>query len=71
LDNLGLAPEAGQGVADAAVVLLDGGRQVLAHEQLVWQDHPVAALPIVRDKGFAAYADFVEQPAQGRIIMST
>jgi hypothetical protein len=45
--HLGAATEAGEMMADVAVVLLDREGQVLAREQLPLRDQAVEALPIV------------------------
>jgi hypothetical protein len=45
--DLGAAAEAGEVVADVAVVLLDSEGQVLAGEQLPFWDQAVEALPVV------------------------
>lgn len=70
-DDLGLAPEARKVVADVAVVLLDGERQVFSGEVLLLRDQAMVTLPVVSDEGFAAQADLVEQPAAGCVITPT
>src|SRR3954466_10889673 len=69
--DLGAAAEAGEVVADVAVVLLDRERQVLAGEQLLRRDQPVEALPVVGHEDVALDADLVEQSPAGRVITPT
>src|ERR671912_1180213 len=69
--DLGAAAEAGEVMADLAVVLLDREGQVLAGEQLPLRDQPVEALPIVGEKDVPLDADLVEKSPAGRIITPT
>src|SRR5205823_14336539 len=69
--GLGAAAEAGEVMADLAVVLLDREGQVLAGEELPFRDQPVEALPIVRQEDVALDADPVEKSPAGRIITPT
>src|SRR4051794_24855346 len=69
--DLGAAAEAGEVVADVAVVLLDREGQVLAGEQLLRRDQPVEALPVVGHEDVALDADLVEQSPAGRVITPT
>src|SRR5437763_13732932 len=69
--DLGAAAEAGEMVADVAVVLLDREGQVLAREQSILRDQPVEALPIVRQEDVALDADPAEKSPAGRIITPT
>ena len=71
LDDLGLAPEAGQVVPHVAFVLLEWECQVLAGEQLVGRNHVSGALPIIGDEGCASQPDLVEQPSAGCTITPT
>src|SRR3954452_13412294 len=66
--DLGAAAEAGEVVADVAVVLLDREGQVLAGEQLLLRDQPAEALPVVGQEDAALAAYPVEQPPSGRVI---
>ena len=67
-DDLGAAAEASQIVADVAVVLLDGKRQILAGEQLLFGDEAMVAVPVVRYERAAFDPDFVEVFLTGCII---
>src|SRR5215218_9153774 len=69
--HLGAATEAGEVMADVAVVLLDREGQVLAGEQLPLRDQAVEALPIVGQEDVPLDADPVEKPSAGRIITPT
>src|SRR3954449_2784692 len=69
--DLGAAAEAGEVVADVAVVLLDREGQVLAGEQLLLRDQPVEALPVVGQEDVALDADPLEQSPAGRVITPT
>ena len=69
--DLGAAAEAGEVVADVAVVLLDREGQVLAGEQLLRRDQPVEAVPVVGQEDVALDADLVEQSPAGRVITPT
>ena len=70
-DNLGLAAEAGDEVADVAVVLLDGEGQVFAREELVFGNEPMEAFPIIGDEGFAFEANFIDELLTGFVITAT
>ena len=70
-DNLGLAAEAGDEVADVAVVLLDGEGQVLAGKELVFGDEAVIAVPVVGDGLASGHADFIEKPLTCGIVTLT
>jgi hypothetical protein len=63
--------EAGEVVADVAVVLLDREGQVLAGEELLLRDQAVKALPVVGQEGVALDADLVEEPPAGCVITPT
>src|SRR4051794_20561904 len=65
--DLRAATEAGEVVADVAVVLLDREGQVLAGEQLLLRDQPVEALPVVGQEDVAPDADLLEKSPAGRI----
>src|SRR5512134_3426016 len=69
--DLGAAAEAGEVMADVAVVLLDWKGQVLAGEQLPLRDQPVEALPIVGQEDVPLEADPVEKSPAGRIVTPT
>src|SRR5947209_1441413 len=69
--DLGAAAEAGEIVADVAVVLLDREGQILAGEELLRRDQPVKAFPVVGQEDTALDADLVEKSAAGRIITPT
>src|SRR3954470_2550392 len=69
--DLGAAAEAGEVVADVAVVLLDREGQVLAGEVLFLRDEPAEALPVVGDEDVAFDADLVEQSPASRVITPT
>src|SRR3954454_10814992 len=69
--DLRAATEAGEVVADVAVVLLDREGQVLAGEQLLRRDQPVEALPVVGQEDVAPDADLLEQSPAGRVITPT
>src|SRR4051812_11673476 len=69
--DLGAAAEAGEVVADVAVVLLDREGQVLAGEQLLLRDQPVEALPVVGQEDVAPEADLLEKSPAGRVITPT
>ena len=60
-NDFGTAAEAGEKVANVAVVLLDGEGQVFAGEELVLRDEAVKAFPVVGEEGFALDADFIEE----------
>src|SRR3954471_8039236 len=66
--DLRAATEAGEVVADVAVVLLDREGQVLAGEQLLLRDQPVEALPVVGQENVALGTYPVEQSPAGRVI---
>src|SRR4051794_37792344 len=66
--DLRAAAEAGEVVADVAVVLLDREGQVLAGEQLLLRDQPVEALPVVGQGDAAPDADLLEKSPAGRVI---
>ena len=70
-NDLGASAEAGQEVADVAVVLLDWEGQVLAGEELVLRNDPVVPLPVVGNEGSALDPDLVEEPSQGPIVAAT
>jgi hypothetical protein len=70
-NDLGLAAESSEKMADIAVVLLDGEGQVLARKELVFGDQPVEPFPIVGDEGFAVEADFINEPLTGFVITAT
>src|ERR671921_677798 len=69
--DLGAAAEAGEVMADLAVVLLDREGQALAGEQLPLRDQPVEALPIVGQEDVTLDADPGEKSSTGRIITPT
>src|SRR3954466_6033544 len=69
--DLGAAAEAGEVVADVAVVLLGRERQVLAGEVLCLRDEPAKALPVVGDEDVSVDADLVEKSPAGRVITPT
>src|SRR3954466_14023263 len=69
--DLGAAAEAGEMMADVAVVLLDREGQVLAGEQLSLRDQPVEAFPIVGQEDVPLDADPVEKASAGRIVTPT
>src|ERR687894_479086 len=69
--DLGAAAEAGEVVADVAVVPLDREGQVLAGEQPPLRDQPVEALPIVGQEDAALDADPGEKSSTGRVITPT
>src|SRR6188472_4591607 len=69
--DLGAAAEAGEIVADVAVVLLDREGQILAGEELLRRNQPVKAFPVVGQEDTALDADLVEKSAAGRIITPT
>src|SRR4051794_37330083 len=69
--GLGAAAEAGEMMADVAVVLLDREGQVLAGEQLSLRDQPVEAFPIVGQEDVPLDADPVEKASAGRIVTPT
>src|SRR3954464_2353668 len=69
--DLRAAAEAGEVVADVAVVLLDAEGEVLACEVLFLRDQPVEALPGVGQEDLALEADLVEEPFAGRICTPT
>src|SRR3954454_1984734 len=69
--DLGAATEAGEVVADVAVVLLDREGQVLAGEELLLRDQPVEALPVVGQEDVALDADPLEKSPAGRVITPT
>ena len=60
--------EAGQVVADVAVILLDGKGQIFAGMELFFGYEPVEALPVVRDKDFAFHSDLVEELLAGLVV---
>ena len=70
-NDLGLAAETGQEVADVAVVPLDGDGQVLAREELVLGNDAVVPLPIVGDEGSALDPDLVEEFPEGLVVTAT
>jgi len=55
-------------MADVAVVLLDGERQILAGEELVFGNEAMITVPIVGDECLAFDADFVEEPLASGVI---
>jgi hypothetical protein len=59
--DLRAAAEAGEVVADVAVVLLDREGQVLADEVPLLGEEPVEALPIIRQEDVPLDADPVEK----------
>src|SRR3954471_12936270 len=63
--------EAGEVVADVAVVLLDREGQILAGEELLRRNQPVKAFPVVGQEDTPLDADLVEKSAAGRIITPT
>src|SRR3982751_921 len=69
--DVGAAAEAGEIVADVAVVLLDREGQILAGEELLRRDQPVKAFPVVGQEDTALDADLVEKSPAGRIITPT
>src|SRR5919112_3282322 len=69
--DLRAAAEAGEVVADLAVVLLDREGQVLAGEELLRRDQPVEAFPVVRQEDVALDTDLVEESPAGRVITPT
>src|SRR3954462_11346464 len=69
--DLGAAAEAGEVVADVAVVLLDREGQVLAGEVLLLRDQPAEALPVVGQEDVALDADPLEKSPAGRVITPT
>src|SRR3954454_2247244 len=69
--DLGAAAEAGEMVADVAVVLLDREGQVLAGEQSFLRDDPLETLPVVRHEDVALDTDLVEESPAGRVITPT
>src|SRR5215210_384572 len=69
--DLRAATEAGEVVADVAVVLLDREGEVLAGEVLLLRDEPAEALPLVRHENVALDADLVEKSSAGRVITPT
>jgi hypothetical protein len=70
-NNLGLAAESSEKMADIAIVLLDGEGQVFAGEKLGFWDEPMEPFPIVGDEGFAVEADFINEPLTGFVITAT
>jgi hypothetical protein len=70
-DNLGLAAETGNEVADVAVVLLNGEGQVFTREELVLGNEPMEAFPIIGDKSLAFEADFIDELLTGFVITAT
>src|SRR3982751_1243175 len=69
--DVGAAAEAGEIVADVAVVLLDREGQILAGEELLRRNQPVKAFPVVGQEDTALDADLVEQSPAGRVITPT
>ena len=67
-DDLRPAMEAGDVVADVAVILLDGESKVFAGMELFFGYEPVEALPVVRDKDFTFHSDFVEELPAGLVV---
>lgn len=58
-------------MADVAVVLFDGKRQILAGEESAFRDEPVVTLPIICDERLAFDADFVEELLACGVITAT
>src|SRR5919199_4652082 len=69
--DLRAAAEAGEMVANLAVVLLDREGQVLPDEVSILGDQPAEALPLVCDEDVSVDADLVEKSPAGRIITPT
>src|SRR5919198_2725878 len=69
--DFGAAAEAGEVVADVAVVLLDREGQVLADEVPLLREEPVEALPVAGQEDVALDADPVEKSSAGRIVTPT
>src|SRR5215211_7941002 len=69
--DLRAAAEAGEVVADLAVVLLDREGQVLAGEKLFLRNDPMEAFPVVRHEDVALDPDLVEKSPAGRVITPT
>src|ERR671932_688955 len=69
--DLRAAAEAGEMVADVAVVLLDREGQVLADEVSILGDQSAEALPLVGDEDVSVDADLVEKSPAGRVITPT
>ena len=69
--DLRAAAEAGEMMADVAVVLLDRKGQVLADEMSILRDQPAEALPLVGDEDVPIDADLVEKSPAGRIVTPT
>ena len=60
--------EAGEVVANVAVILLDWESKVFAGMELFFGYEPVEALPVVRDKDFAFHSDLVEELLAGFVV---
>ena len=70
-NDLGAAAEAGQEMADVAVVPLDGEGRILAGEELVPGNDPVVPFPVVGDEGFALDPYLVEEPSEGPVVTAS
>ncbi len=61
-------------MADVAVVLLDGKGQILAGEELVFEDETMKAFPVVGQEGVPLDADFIAkfltEPAPAKALGS-
>ena len=69
--DLRAAPEAGEVMADVAVILLDREGQVLADEVPILRNQPAEALPLVGDEDVPVDPDLVEKSPAGRVITPT
>ena len=70
-DNFGAAAEAGEEVADVAVILLNGEGEVLTSRQLCGWNQAMVTGPVVGNELFALETDAVEQPLAGGVITAT
>jgi hypothetical protein len=70
-NDFGPAAKAREKMADVAVVLLDGERQVFAREELVFGDETVEPFPVVGEESLAREADFIEELLTGGVITAT
>ena len=70
-DDLGATTEAGEEVADVAIILFDGEGQILAGEQLVLGDQPMEPFPIIGEEALALDPDLVEEFPKGFVVTAT
>ena len=70
-NHFGAAAEAGEEVADVAVILFNGEGEMLTGRQLCSRNQAMVTGPVVGNELFALEADAVEQPLAGGVITAT